>query len=238
MNRQLGIRKSALNSARDVSLSFLVEGTADDRLRPLAPRHRDARDVPQGGARDEAGLGGDHPRLPGRLPAPQAARDRAGAARGLGARRRLHERARARDRHREPRRGGARGLPGQRGLGLAAGGAGGTAHGHVGGRPRRELDPPQPVHRQEPRLLLRRAGRAGPDQPRQPADPRQPRQVRGLRAALRRGRALRQGEPPRDPEVPRGGEAAAPRGRALALDERQLPGRRGQPALASPPTTS
>ena len=215
-----------------------LEGAADDRLRPLAPRHRDPRDVSQGSARDEAGLGGDHPRLPWRLPAPQAAGDRAGAARGVGARRRLHERARARDRHREPRRGGARGLPGQRRLGLAAGGAGRAAHGHVGRRPRRELHPPQPVHREEPRLLLRRAGRAGPHQPGQPADPRQPRQVRGLRAALRRRRALRQGEPPRDPEVPRGGEAAAPR-RETAGTGRATATRPTRSASARcPPTTS
>jgi DEAD/DEAH box helicase domain-containing protein len=40
----------------------------------------------------------------------------------------------------------------------------------------------------------------------------QPRQVRGLRAALRGGRGLREGEPPRDPEVPRGREAAPPGG--------------------------
>ena len=138
------------------------QGPADDRVRPVPARDRGARDLPQGGARDEAGLGGRHPRLPRRLPAAEAPRDRAGAARGLGARRRVHERARARDRHRQPRRGGAGGLPGQRRLGVAAGGPGRAALGDVGRRADRELDPAQPVHREEPRLLLRGADRAGP----------------------------------------------------------------------------
>ena len=222
VNRQLGIRKSALNSARDVSLSFLGKGLQTIVFAPVAARDRGARDVPQGGARDEAGLGGRHPRLPRRLPAAEAPRDRAGAARGLGARRRLDERARARDRHRQPRRGGAGRLPGQRRLGLAAGGPRGAALGHLGRGAGRELDAAQPVHREEPRLLLRRAGRAGPHQPRQPADPGQPREVRGLRAAVRGRRAVRQGEPGRDPEVPRGarscctGRGSAGTGRATA----------------------
>ena len=47
---------------------------------------------------------------------------------------------------------------------------------------------------------------------------------------LRGRRALRRRGPRRDPGLPRGGAAAAPLGRTLALDERELPGRRGQPA--------
>ena len=195
------------------------------------PRHRGARHVPEGGPREQAGVGGDHPGLPGRLPAAEAPRDRAGAPRGVGPRRRFDERARAGDRHRQPRRGGAGGLSRQRGLGLAAGGAGGAADGDVRRRARGQLVAAQPVHREEPRLFLRLAGRAGPGQPRQPADPRQPRQVRGVRAALRGRRAFRQGEPRRDPEVPRGREAPPPGGGPLALDERKLPGGRGQPEV-------
>ena len=133
VNRQLGIRKSALNSARDVSLVLPLEGPADDLLRPLPPGHRDPGHLPEGGAGDQAGLGGDHPRLPRGLPAAQAPGDRAGPPRRVGAGGRLHQRPGAGDRHRQPRRGGARGLPGQRGLGLAAGGPGGAALGHVGG---------------------------------------------------------------------------------------------------------
>ncbi len=40
MNRQLGIRKSALNSARDVSLSFLGKGLQTIVFAPPASRPR------------------------------------------------------------------------------------------------------------------------------------------------------------------------------------------------------
>ncbi len=52
------------------------------------------------------------------------------------------------------------------------------------------------------------------------------------------GEAFGRREPGRDPEVPRGGAAPPPRRGPLALDERELPRRRGEPARASPPTTS
>ncbi len=88
--------RSALNSRARRRAVVPRQGAADDRVRAVAARDRGARDVPEGSPRDEAGLGGRHPRLPRRLPAAEAPRDRARAARGLGARRRLDERARAR----------------------------------------------------------------------------------------------------------------------------------------------
>ena len=86
------------------------------------------------------GLRGHHPRLSRRLPAPEAARDRARPARGLGPGRRLHQRPRAGHRHRQPRRGRAPGLSGQRRLDLAAGGARGPAQRDLGGGAGGQLD--------------------------------------------------------------------------------------------------
>ena len=196
VNRQLGIRRSALNSARDVALSFLHEGPADDRLRALAPGDRGARHLPQGGARDEAGLRGRS------SAATAAATCRSSGARSSAAC--ATARCSASSRPTRSSSGSTSaastssvlvGYPGTRRLDLAAGRARRAPQRHVRGGAGRQLDAAQPVHRQAPRLLLRRAGRAGPHQPRQPADPRQPRQVRGLRAALRRRRALRPREP-------------------------------------------
>ena len=51
-------------------------------------------------------------------------------------------------------------------------------------------------------------------------------------------RGLREGRPGGDPEVSRGGEDLAPGWRPLALDERELPRRRGVASGACPPTTS
>ena len=79
VNRQLGIRQSALGLRPGHRPLVPDEGPPDHRLRSLAPRHRDPGDVPEGGARDAAGLRGRHPRLPRRLPSPEAAGDRARA---------------------------------------------------------------------------------------------------------------------------------------------------------------
>ena len=231
VNRQLGIRKSALNSARDVSLSFLTKGLqtivfAPSRLATevLVTYLKEALETKPGSEGVIRGYRG------GYLPLKRREIERGlreGSVLGVVSTNALELGIDI----------GSLdaavlvGYPGSVASAWQQAGRAGRRVGHVGGGARRELDPPQPVHRQEPRLLLRRARRAGPHQPRQPPDPRQPRQVRGLRAALRGRRALREGEPRRDPEVPRGGEAAAPGGGPLALDERQLPGRRGQPAL-------
>ena len=227
VNRQLGIRKSALNSARDVALSFLAKGLqtivfAPSRLATevLVTYLKEALERQPGSEGVIRGYRG------GYLPLKRREIERGlreGSVLGVVSTNALELGIDI----------GSldvavlRRLPGQRRLDLAAGRARGPAPGHLGRGAGRELDPAQPVHRQAPRVLLRRADRAGPHQPRQPADPREPREVRGLRAAVRSGRELRQGGPERDPALPRGGACPAPGGRALALDERELPGRRG-----------
>ena len=149
VNRQLGIRRSALGCARDVALSFLGKGLqtivfAPSRLSTeiLVTYLKEALETRPGSEGVIRGYRG------GYLPL-EAPRDRARPARGLGARRRLHERAGAGHRHRPPRRGGAARLPGQRGLGLAAGGARRPPRGHLGRGAGGQLDAAEPVHRQD-----------------------------------------------------------------------------------------
>ena len=77
---------------------------AADRVRAEPAVHRNPHDVPEGRFRERAGRARAHPRLPGRLPAEPAPRDREGAARGQRARGRLHQRARTGHRHRRARR--------------------------------------------------------------------------------------------------------------------------------------
>ena len=186
VNRQLGIRSSALNSARDVSLSFLGKGLqtivfAPSRLATevLVTYLKEALETKPGSEGIIRGYRG------GYLPL-----KRREIERGL-------------------REGSVLGVVSTNALELGidigsldaavlVGYPGSVASawqqaGRAGRRTGTSVavlvansTAAQPVHRQEPRLLLRLAGRAGPDQPRQPPDPRQPRQVRGLRAALRR----------------------------------------------------
>ena len=181
---------------------------ADHRLHGKPARGGGRPDRPQGGRRAGAGVHGRDPRLPRGVPAEPAARGRAGPPRGRGARRRVDERARARHRHRAARRGAAGRLPGHGGLHLAAGGPGRAADRALGGGPGGVLGPARPVHRHPSRLLLRRAPGARADQPRQPLRPGEPSQVRGVRASVRRGRALRRGGRRPLPPAPRGGGPA------------------------------
>ena len=103
----------------------------------------------------------------------------------------------------------------------------------------RQLGAGRSVRGHAPELLLRRLARARADQPRQPAHPGRSREVRGLRAALRRHRHLRRGRRPGSAPHPARERAGAPlrrfrrpgRSRPVALDQRELPGRRDQPAL-------
>ena len=221
VNRQLGIRSSALNSARDVSLSFLSKGLqtigfAPSRLATevLVTYLKEALETKPGSEGIIRGYRGGYLPLK-RREIERGLRD--GSVLGVVSTNALELGIDI----------GSLdaavlvGYPGSVASRLAAGGPRRAPLRHVGGGAGRELDPPQPVHRQEPRLLLRLAGRAGPDQPRQPPDPGEPHQVRGLRAALRRRRGVRGREPGRDPEVPRGREAAPPGRGPLALDERR-----------------
>ena len=215
------------------------QGAADDRLRALAPRHRGAGHVPEGGARDEAGLRGRHPRLPRRLPAAEAARDRARPARGLGPRRRLHERARAGDRHRQPRRGRAPRLSGQRGLGLAAGGTRRAAAGHVGRGAGRQLDARSTSS--SPRTPTTSSTRPWSRAASTPTTCRSWSTTSSARPSSCPSTAderFGKEEPGRDPGVPRGGEARCT-ARASAGTGRARATRPTRSACAaSPPTTS
>jgi hypothetical protein len=229
VNRPLGIRRSALNCARDVALSFLEKGLqtivfAPSRLSTeiLVTYLKEALETRPGSEGVVRGYRG------GYLPLKRREIERGlreGAAGG-----RLHQRPRAGHRHRRPRRRGAPRLSGQRGLGVAAGGPGRPPLEHVGRGARRELHAPEPVHRPPSRLLLRVAGGAGTHQPRQPADPREPREVRGLRAALRGRRDVRARGCAGGAGLPGGGASRPSGGRAVALDERELSRRRRQPA--------
>ena len=105
VNRELGIRRSAVKETRALAERFLAAAHAADRLRPqprmrvellltyLAAGRPPHRDPQRRGAR-----------LPRRLPAERAARDRAGPARRQRARGGHHQRARAGHRHRPARR--------------------------------------------------------------------------------------------------------------------------------------
>ena len=87
------------------------------------------------------------------------------------------------------------------------------------------------VHRPQPVVLLRCVARARAHQPGQPAHPRRPREVRGVRAAVcRRRGAVRTRGPGGGPRASWRRRASCIRATAVALDERELPGRRGQPA--------
>ena len=115
-----------------------------------------------------------------------AARDREGAARGRGARRRVDQRARARHRHRRARRVGDGRLSGHDCRHVAARGARGTAQRPVGGGDGGEQRAARSVRRAQPVVLLRRVARARAHRSRQPPHPGRSHQVRGVRAAVRR----------------------------------------------------
>ena len=122
MNRQLGIRRSALGCARDVALSFLKKGLqtivfAPSRLSTeiLVTYLKEALETRPGSEGVIRGYRG------GYLPLKRREIER-GLRDGSVLGRRLHQRPGAGHRHRQPRRGGAARLPGQRRLHLAAGG--------------------------------------------------------------------------------------------------------------------
>ena len=77
VNQQLGIRRSYLSEARRVASEFLKRQPAADRLLPEPPLDGDPDDVLEGGLRHRAGGRRSDPRVPRRLPAEAAARDRA-----------------------------------------------------------------------------------------------------------------------------------------------------------------
>ena len=124
VNAALGIRRSYVNESRRVASIFLKNGLQTIVFAGQPAHHRGPPDLPQGGHRDEHPEGGAHPRLPGRLPAAEAAGDREGPADGRDPGRRLDQRPGARHRHRDARRRGAGRLPGDDRQHLAEGRAG------------------------------------------------------------------------------------------------------------------
>ena len=104
--RQPSARHPAVVSERDAARRVGVPEAqpAADRVRAEPAVHRDPHDVPEGRLRGRAGRAGAHPRLPRRLPAEPAPRNREGPARGQRPRGRVDQRARARHRHRRARR--------------------------------------------------------------------------------------------------------------------------------------
>ena len=104
VNHQLGIRRSYLGETRRIASEFLKRNLqlivfAQSRL-----VDRDPDDLSEGRLRGRSRRAGADSRLPRRLPAAAAPRDRERAARRRGARGRVDQRARARHRHRRARR--------------------------------------------------------------------------------------------------------------------------------------
>ena len=82
VNRQLGIRKSALGSARDVALSFLKKGLQTIVFAPSRLATEVLVTYLKESLETRPGTRGRHPRLPGRLPAARRdARSSGGCAR-------------------------------------------------------------------------------------------------------------------------------------------------------------
>ncbi len=202
---------------------------AGDHLRQLAADHRDPGQVPEERLREDRAGPRHGARLPRRLPAQAAARDREGAARRQDQGGGLDQRPGAGHRHRLARRRRARLLPGLDLLDLAAPRPRRPAQPPVAGRAGRLLAAHRPVHRQPPRVFLRPVARGGAHQRRQPDPAHRPRQVRRLRAAVRQGRPLRRREPGGGPGLPGRARGAAGQGRQVVLDRGGLPGRRRQP---------
>ena len=134
VNPELGIRAPYLGEAAKLAARFLKQKIATIVFAPEPARHRGAAGLDQAGGRGQDGRLRHRARLPRRLPAAAPARGRAGAALGRGAGRGDHERARAGDRHRASRRGGARRL--SRHHRLACGSRPGARAGAPGSRSR------------------------------------------------------------------------------------------------------
>ena len=156
---------------------------ADDRLRALAHGGRGADDLPARDVRAAARPSAHDPRLPRRLPAERAARDRARPARRPRARRGRHQRARARDRHRRPRRRDQHRLPGHDRQHLAADGPRRPPDGHEPVGADLLVGADRPVPRRPSRVPVRELAGARAGQPGQPARAPQPPARLQLRAA-------------------------------------------------------
>ncbi len=90
--------------------------------------------------------------------------------------------------------------------------------------------PGRPVHRAPPGVVLRPLAGVRHARPRQPGGSRQPPQVRRVRAAVPRRRGFRRRAGDGDPRLSRAAGGAAPGRRSLPLDGRHLPGGGCQPA--------
>ena len=188
VNAQLGIRRSYLSQTRQVALEFLKRNLqiivfAQSRLSTeiLTTYLKDAFEGPPGASDVIRGYRGGY--LPTAAP-----RDREGVAGRRRPRRRVDQRAGARDRHRRARRRRPRGISGHDRGDVAARGARGAPIEPLGGRAGGVERAGRSVHHPQPALLLRREPGARAGQSRQPAYPPRPREMRRVRAAVpRRG---------------------------------------------------
>ncbi len=203
---------------------------ADDRLRPVAHRGRGAHQLPARDVRAATGASAHDPRLSRRLPAERAARHRGRAARRPRARGRRHERARARDRHRQPRRRDQHRLPRHHREHVAADGAIRSPDGDEPRRARLLIGSDRPVPGRPPGIPVRCLARARAGQPGQPVRAPQPPACLDLRASGPRRRAVRhRGDADAARRPPGGRMDPACRRRPLLLEPRELPGQRLQP---------
>ena len=157
VNRQLGIRRSYLNETRRMALEFIERGLqtlvfANNRLATevLVTYLKDACDRGPHAQRDGA-------RLPRRLPAARAPRDRARAARRRDPRAWWRPTPGAGHRHRLAGRGGDGRLPGHHRLHLAARGPRRAAPGHFGRGAGGLQRAARPVHRRAPDYFFGRS---------------------------------------------------------------------------------
>ena len=186
VNRQLGIRKSALGCGARRGAVVPEQGAADDRVRAVAARHRGARHVPQGGARDAAGLRGRRSAATAAATCRSSgARSSAGCARGrcsASSRRTRSSSGSTSAASTRPCSSAIRAASPRPGSRPGARGAARAPRWRCWSRTRRRSTSSSP---RTPTTSSARRSKQAPHQSRQPADPGQPRQVRGLRAAVR-----------------------------------------------------
>ncbi len=183
----------------------LLARPPDDLLLPAAHVGRGPHALPEGVGAAHGTLARRGARLPRRLSAAPAPRDRGGPEEGRGQGRRVDQCARARHRHRCARRGRPGGLPRLASLVLATCRPRRPPRQAEPGAADRALRSARSVPRAAPRVAVPRAARAHRPRSREPRDPLRAAQVRGLRAAVPRSRpaAASRTSPSTGPRDPR-----------------------------------
>ena len=120
VNRQLGIRRSYIGETRRLAMEFIEPQSADAGVCQQPPGHRGPGHVPEGRLRARSRSQGNGARLPRRLPAQGAPRDRTAPARRRDPRGGGHQRPGTGHRHRLAGRGGNGWISGHHCVQLAA----------------------------------------------------------------------------------------------------------------------